>query len=150
MDDSRARFLQDRVLTATPGQRIVMLFDRLLLDLTRASMLAPTDSIEFRQHVGHASQIVAELFGSLDRTAGGPVDNLLAIYGYLLNGLTGADLHKVVANLASMLDIVTALRATWVVAVEQTDRPDQTSGPGKAGSPVSDSAAPALVGSWVG
>jgi flagellar protein FliS len=150
MDDSRARFLQDRVLTATPGQRIVMLFDRLLLDLTRASMLAPTDSIEIRQHAGHASQIVAELFGSLDQTAGGPVDNLLAIYGYLLNGLTGPDLHKVVASLPSMLEIVTALRATWVVAVDQADRGVQPAVTGKAGNPVSDATPRALVGSWVG
>jgi flagellar secretion chaperone FliS len=150
MDDSRSRFLQDRVLTATPGQRIVMLFDRLLLDLTRASTAAPTDPIEIRRHAGHASQIVAELMGSLDPTAGGPVDNLLAIYGYLLNGLTGPDLRKVVANLPSMLEIVTALRATWVLAVEKTDRPAQTSGAGKVGNPVSDSPVRALAGSWVG
>jgi flagellar protein FliS len=150
MDDSRARFLQDRVLTATPGQRIVMLFDRLLLDLTRASMLPASDSIGIRQHAGHASQIVAELYGSLDPNAGGPVDNLLAIYGYLLNGLTGPDPHKVVADLSSMLEIVTALRATWVVAVEKADRPAQSPESGQTGSAMSDSAAPALAGSWVG
>lgn len=35
--DLRARYTNQRVMTATPGQRIVMLYDRLALDLRRAS-----------------------------------------------------------------------------------------------------------------
>jgi flagellar secretion chaperone FliS len=146
MDAARIRFLQDRVMTATPGQRIVMLFDRLVLDLTRATMAEP---FEIRQHTAHAGQIVGELFGSLDTTAGGPVENLSAIYGYLLKELMVVDLAELTAKLPALLEIATMLRTTWVAAVEQTD------GTGGSGAAVIPSAGAepttrTLVGSWVG
>jgi flagellar protein FliS len=151
MDAARIRFLQDRVLTATPGQRIVMLFDRLVLDLTRATLAEP---FEVRQHTAHASQIVGELFGSLDTTAGGPVDNLSAIYSYLLKELMVIDLAQLMAKLPSLLDIVTMLRTTWVAAVDQISGTGGTGpdGPRDAQPPAtaSDSTTRALVGSWVG
>jgi flagellar secretion chaperone FliS len=147
MDDARARFLQDRVLTATPGQRVVMLFDRLVLDLTRAGLV---ESSEIRQHTGHASQIVAELFGSLDPNAGGPVENLSAIYSYLLTELMNVNPAQLAAKLPGMLEIVTALRATWVVAVDQVDHPERAGQPADSGVTANNSAIRALAGSWVG
>jgi flagellar secretion chaperone FliS len=125
-------------MTATPGQRIVMLFDRLLLDLTRA---ATADVSEFGQHCAHASQIVGELFGSLDTSAGGPVDNLAAIYGYLLKELMSADPAGLRRALPALTEIVAMLRTTWATAAEQTD---------STGRGASDSSERALVGNWVG
>ncbi len=134
MDNARVRFLADRVLTASPAQRIVMLFDRLVLDLTRASL---ADSIELRQHTGHASQIVAELFGSLDPKAGGPAENLGAVYGFLLKELMTMDAAVLATKIPSMLEIVTGLRTAWARAVEQLEQLEQ---PGVR----------PLVGAWVG
>jgi flagellar protein FliS len=84
-DEVRARYLRDRVMTATPAQRVVMLYDRLGLDLTRAG--EEPDEIAAGKHVSHAMEIVAELRASLDITAGGPADNLAAIYAFLLREL---------------------------------------------------------------
>jgi flagellar protein FliS len=128
MDNARVRFLADRVLTASPAQRIVMLFDRLVLDLTRATL---ADSIDLRQHTGHASQIVAELFGSLDPKAGGPAENLASIYGFLLKELMTVDPALLATKIPALLEIVTGLRTAWAGAVEELGaRP--------------------LVGAWVG
>jgi flagellar protein FliS len=146
-DDARARFLQDRVLTATPGERIVMLFDRLSLDLTRATMAEPG---AIRQHTSHASQIIAELYGSLDTTAGGPVNNLSAIYAHLLSELMVTDTARLVAKLASMLEIVTMLRSAWIAAVGQLDQPGRGAATSGAGKAPAVAGAPSLVGSWVG
>jgi flagellar secretion chaperone FliS len=146
MDAARIRFLQDRVLTATPGQRVVMLFDRLVLDLTRATMAEP---FEVRQHTAHAGQIVGELLGSLDTTAGGPVENLSAIYAYLLKEFMVVDLDELRTKLPALLDIATMLRTTWAAAVEQIDGVGGTKA-APSGSSSQDSTTPALVGSWVG
>jgi flagellar protein FliS len=134
MDDARARFLRDRVLTATPGQRVVMLYDRLVLDLTRA---ATAEAGEVTRHTSHACEIVAELFGSLDLSAGGPADNLAGIYGYLLRELTAQPGNRS-RDLRPLLEIVTGLRTAWVAATAATD------------SAATDSTARSLVGSWVG
>jgi flagellar secretion chaperone FliS len=136
MDDARARFLRDRVLTATPGQRVVMLYDRLVLDLTRA---VTAEAGEVTQHTSHACEIVAELFGSLDLAAGGPADNLAGIYGYLLRELMAQPGSNRSRDLRPLLEIVTGLRTAWVAATAATDSAAAAEVTGRS-----------LVGSWVG
>lgn len=132
-DEVRARYLRDRVMTATPAQRVVMLYDRLGLDLTRAS--EAEDSFSAGQHVSHAMEVVAELRSSLDVTAGGPAENLASIYGYLLSELAGARGHET-TKLPPLRGIVSSLRDAWARAGEQIS--------------ASQPAAAAAVGSWVG
>jgi flagellar secretion chaperone FliS len=107
-DDLRARFLRDRVLTATPAQRVVMLYDRLALDLARAS----NDAEPASEDIDHAVQIVAELRASLDVTAGGPAENLADIYGFLLRELLTirGGQHDALPKVAA---IVETLRQAW-------------------------------------
>src|SRR4051812_40779968 len=141
--DLRARFLRDRVLTATPAQRVVMLYDRLLLDITQGSQAE--DNAAAGPHLSHAMLVVAELQASLDLSAGGPADNLAQIYGYLLRQLiearTGSrDL------LPGLTGPVWGLRDSWATAIEQlsgesSDREPRGSAPGAR------QAAPA--GAWV-
>jgi flagellar protein FliS len=129
-EDFRARYLRERVLTASPAQRVVMLYDRLSLDLARAGDDAVPDPV---QHVDHAVSIVAELRSSLDVTAGGPADNLAALYTYLLRELLAVRGGER-ARLAGCVQIVETLRAAWTkVAAEQLA-----------------AAVPAAAGAWVG
>ena len=132
-EDVRARYLRDRVMTATPAQRVVMLYDRLGLDLTRAC--EAEDSYAAGQHLSHAMEVVAELRASLDVTAGGPAENLAAIYGYLLGELVGARGGEL-ERLAPVRGIVSGLRTAWAQASELVT--------------TSNTAAPATAGSWVG
>jgi flagellar protein FliS len=132
MDDARERFLRNRVMTATPAQRIVLLYDRLGLDLTRA--LAAEDAYSFGRHLAHALEIVSELHGSLDLTAGGPAANLADIYGYLTSELLAARGSNDAPRVQSISAIVATLRAAWAQAAETVDNAPQ----------------PARAGAWVG
>jgi flagellar protein FliS len=110
--DARARFLRDRVLTATPAQRIVMLYDRLARDLTQAET-------EPDAAIAHAMQIVAELQSSLDVTAGGAAENLVSVYAHMLRELIavrGGEPDR----LSGVSAIVSSLRESWAQVAEET------------------------------
>lgn len=112
--DMRAKYLSQRVMTATPGQRVVMLYDRLHLDLQRAADIP--DPAESGEHISHALQIIAELAGSLEINAGGPAENLSSIYGFLLAELSAVRAGAT-EKLAGCLRIVITLRDAWAKAV---------------------------------
>jgi flagellar protein FliS len=134
-DALRARYLRDRVMTATPAQRVVMLYDRLGLDLRHA---AGTDDPALRgTHLGHGMQVLAELRSSLDITAGGPADNLAALYGYLITAVMDAQTGDV-ERLSEATDIVASLRQAWAQASEALA--------GLSAAPT----ARAAAGAWVG
>lgn len=133
VDEVRERYLRDRVMTATPAQRVVMLYDRLGLDLTLAE--GSEDAIAAGGHLAHAMQVVAELHASLNVTVGGPAGNLASIYTYLLQELLAARGGDT-ARGAGVRVIVTELREAWAQASEQVSA--QTA------------AAAAAAGAWVG
>jgi flagellar secretion chaperone FliS len=115
VDEVRARYLRDKVMTATPAQRIVMLYDRLGLDLNLAES-APDVAVS-GTHLHHATEIVAELHASLDHTAGGPADNLSSIYAYLLQEILAVR-GGATERLASARGIVSTLRGAWAQAAD--------------------------------
>jgi flagellar protein FliS len=132
MDDAREQFLRNRVMTATPAQRIVLLYDRLGLDLTRA--LAEPDAYAFGTHLSHALAIVSELLGSLNISVGGPAENLASIYGYLTTELLAARGAHDAARVQTVAGIVATLREAWAQAADTVDGAAQ----------------PARAGAWVG
>lgn len=134
-DELRTRYLRDKVMTASPAQRVVMIYDRLGLDLTRAAAGTADQIAETGAHLAHAMQIVTELQSSLDISAGGPADSLASIYGYLLRELItirGGQLQR----LPAVIEMVAGLRQAWAVAAEQVVRE-----PAQLG---------AAAGAWVG
>src|SRR5437868_15268077 len=87
----RNRYVTDSVSTAPPAQLLVMLYDRLVLDLMIAVQAfesgdRPTGS----GRVYHAQEIVMELRATLDTDAwsGGP--GLSALYSYMITELVQA------------------------------------------------------------
>lgn len=117
-DAMRARYLADAVATATPARRIVLLYDRLWLDIQRAQ--AATDADEpARDHLQHAQQIIAELLGSLDLAAWPGGADLASLYGYLLSELISEAGQTRPGRLALITKIVSDLRGTWQQAEEQ-------------------------------
>jgi flagellar secretion chaperone FliS len=135
-DDVRARYLSDRVLTATPAQRVVMLYDRLGLDLALAQGAADAEPHVAADHLRHALEVVAELHSSLDVSAGGPAENLSSIYAYLLRELLAARGGES-ERLPAIAEIVTTLRAAWNAAAEQLT------------NTAPDVEAPTAAGAWV-
>lgn len=128
--DMRARYLNQRVMTATPAQRVVMLYDRLALDLTRAFDIYatdPTDTFSAGQAIDHAMAIVAELAGSLRQTPDSPADNLASIYNYLLRELASVRGGQT-GRLDGVRKIVDTLRKAWTEAVASTAAPTASAG----------------------
>ena len=110
----RARYLGDTVATATPQQLLVMLYDRLALDLERAeTALAAGDRQEAGEQLQHAQEIVLELLSSLrvDVWEGGP--RLAALYNWLLSELLTANIKGDVSRVTASRQVVEPLRDAW-------------------------------------
>ena len=110
----RARYMGDAVSTASPQQLLVMLYDRLALDLERGqTALESGDRQESNTQLQHAQEIVIELRSSLDVSAwdGGP--RLAALYTWLLTELIAANVKSDVRRVADCRRIVEPLRDAW-------------------------------------
>lgn len=110
----RARYLGDTVTTASPQRLLVMLYDRLALDLERAgTALAAGDRRAAGEQLSHAQEIVIELHSSLvvDAWEGGP--RLAALYSWLLTELVQANVKGDRNRVASCLQVVEPLRDAW-------------------------------------
>ena len=104
----RARYLADSITTAPPAKLLVMLYDRLILDLTRAEQaLAAGDRAEASRQVVHAQEILLELRSSLDTTAWSGAEALASLYGFLLTELVAAN---VAADAGQLIE---PLRDAW-------------------------------------
>ena len=110
----RARYMGDAVTTASPQRLLVMLYDRLALDLERAqAALAEGDRQEASGQLQHAQDIVLELRSSLqvDAWEGGP--RLAALYTWLISELVQANVKADRNRVASCLQVVEPLRDAW-------------------------------------
>jgi flagellar secretion chaperone FliS len=110
----RARYLGDSVATASPQQLLVMLYDRLALDLERAEKaLVAGDRSEAGTQLRHAQDIVFELRSSLqvDVWEGGP--RLAALYTWLITELVQANVKADRNRVASCRQVVEPLRDAW-------------------------------------
>ena len=110
----RDTYLAATVSTASPAQLLVMLCERLVLDLQRASAaLRNGEPSQAHEPLLHAQDIVLELNSSLkaDTWEGGP--GLASLYDYLHSELVKANLSKDLRITDFCLDLVSGLRDTW-------------------------------------
>ena len=110
----RNRYLGDSVGTASPQQLLVMLYDRLALDLERGqTALIAGDRTAANEQLQHAQEIVMELQGSLrvDAWDGGP--RLASLYTWLLTELIAANVKGDARRVTDCRRIVEPLRDAW-------------------------------------
>ena len=110
----RARYMGASVATASPQQLLVMLYDRLALDLERGqAALMSGDRAAASEQLQHAQEIVIELRASLrvDVWDGGP--RLASLYAWLLNELIQANVKGDVRRVGDCRRIVEPLRDAW-------------------------------------
>ncbi|MGY1820350.1 flagellar export chaperone FliS [Geodermatophilus sp. SYSU D00079] len=110
----RARYMGDTVTTASPQRLLVMLYDRLALDLERAQAALTSGTREqASEQLQHAQEIVIELRSSLqvDAWEGGP--RLAALYTWLIGELVQANVKADRNRVASCLQVVEPLRDAW-------------------------------------
>ena len=118
--NARAAYLDASVATASPARLLVMLFDRLVLDVQRGLEAQRSGDFEAtHKHLTHAQDIVMELQSSLraDEFRGG--HDLAALYGFLHRQLVMANIRKDPAIIDDVLAMVTGLSEAWREAALQ-------------------------------
>jgi flagellar protein FliS len=104
----------DAVATASPHQVLVMLYDRLALDLERAQVAVATgERAAASEQLQHAQEIVLELLTSLqvDAWEGGP--RLAALYNWLIGELVQANVKLDGNRISACRQVVEPLRDAW-------------------------------------
>lgn len=105
--------------TASPERLLCMVYDRLVLDLERASE-ALHSGASAHEHLMHAQDIVHELLVSLDQKAWSGASSLAGIYVYLHTKLVEANVRRDEALVAECHRLVTPLRDAWHAAAAST------------------------------
>ena len=110
----RARYLADSVATASPAMLLVMLYDRLVVDLNRGEQaLLAGDRPEANTHLKHAQDIVTELHVSLDLDAWEGAPGLASLYGFVETELINANIRGDAAKVTAVRELIEPLRDTW-------------------------------------
>ncbi|MDF1605957.1 flagellar export chaperone FliS [Nocardioides sp. YIM 152315] len=110
----RETYLAASVSTASPSQLLVMLYERLVLDVERAvDALRRGEPSQAHQPLLHAQEIVLELNASLDVDAWEGAKGLASLYDYLHSELVKANMAKDLKVAEFCLHTVTVLRDTW-------------------------------------
>lgn len=121
MPNARDTYLGASVSTADPARLLVMLLDRLVLDVTRALEAQRSDSHQAASsQLLHAQDIVMELRTSLRMDVWDGAAGLASLYDYLHRQLVAANVGREPAVTEECLRLATDLAATWREAAAQS------------------------------
>lgn len=114
------RYRETAVLSATPGELIVLVYDHLLTCLLRARQSVVAQNLDTRHiEFSRARDAVAELLATLDRERGGQVASQLSgLYSFFLRELTTLGVQPDVARLDRVIAMVRELREAFT-AIQQ-------------------------------
>lgn len=116
----RDRYVQDSVSTASPATLLVMLYDRLVLDLLRAeAALNDGKKDQANEQLLHAQDIVSELASTLDVDAWEGAKQLMSVYTFLLTTLVEANVQGDVDKVVACRELVEPLQDAWQQAARQ-------------------------------
>ena len=111
---ARNAYLSQSVATASPARLLVMLFDRLELDIERGRDLqAAGDFLAASPHLMHAQEIVLELRSSLRLDAWKGAEPLSEIYAWLHRELVRGNVSRDGSVTSDCLQVVATLAGAW-------------------------------------
>jgi flagellar secretion chaperone FliS len=114
MNSARTAYMGSMVSTASPARLLVLLYDRLVLDLQRAAELQEAgEHIAASDHLMHAQEIVLELQSSLRLDVWDGAPQLSAIYSFLYTQLVQANVKRDLEVTRSCLSLVEPLASAW-------------------------------------
>jgi flagellar secretion chaperone FliS len=114
-----SRYRDAELLSASPGQLVVMLYDKMLLTLRRARIACEARRIEERcDLLMKASDMITELRISLDHEQGGAISAQLdGLYGFMLRELFEANRLQDAAKIDVVIRIAGELRDAFATVV---------------------------------
>lgn len=122
------QYQQNQILTASPEQILVMLYDA-AIRFTRQAMngIESGDRVQKLNGVSRAMAIITEFANTLDHSIGGEIAaNLDALYAFMNNELTKANLNNDIEKLKVVETLFLDLRGTWVEAIEVARKENAT------------------------
>ena len=113
-------YLESRVLTASPAELVLMVYDYALKSVREARHALAAGNIQGRSTaIGKAIVAVAELDRALDHTAASDVGRRLAeLYVYFRQRLTEANIRQQDAPLAEVESLLAGLSDAWKTSLE--------------------------------
>lgn len=103
------------VTTASPARLVVLVFERLVLDMERAIAAIEVGSHPYT-HLIHAQELLMALLDALDLTAWEHAPQLAGIYAHVHGNLVTANVERDASLVRDCLDIITPLRDAWTQA----------------------------------
>jgi len=121
------QYLRTRVLTATPGELLVMLYDGLLQRLRQSKLSIEENRIDKAgELLGSAHDILGELMTSLDAKQSPELaENLLNLYMYCKELLIKALAELDTKHLDEAQELLGPLREAWAEAEKSLRKEDQ-------------------------
>ena len=119
----RNSYVQTKFNTASPGQRVVLMYDGIIKYLTLAqqafALEGPERIEKIHDHLTRVAQIISELRLALDHKADNELASTLEnLYIFWERQLSDANTKKKPDNIADVLNMVTELRDTWNNALQ--------------------------------
>ncbi len=116
----RDRYVQDAVSTASPATLLVMLYDRLVLDLLRAeTALRDGKRDAANEQLTHAQDIISELANTLDVDAWEGARQLMSVYTFLHTTLVEANVKGDADSVVACRELIEPLQDAWQRAAKQ-------------------------------
>lgn len=122
---------QSRVMSSTPAELVVLLYERLLADLKGGAIAIRAGDHEAKaQRITKATDVIFELLGALDREAGGEVsERLAALYAYMFSRVGEASRDLNADALDEVAEHVQSLLSAWQTIAESQKAPSPTPDP---------------------
>lgn len=110
----RQEYLYQSVMTASPAELLVMLFDACIKNvrLAELSMEDTPDYDKVNTYLLKAQRIITELISSLNMDIE-ISKQILPVYDFLLRTLREANMKKDLSQMPDVIEILTAQRDTW-------------------------------------
>lgn len=126
MNNPYDKYIETQVMTASPGRLLIMSYDMAIrfARLAEESMKRG-DLFQQGENIRKAQDILLELSSALNPEANKKLaDDLRAIYSWMFDQMTYANIRDDSAALGNVVNLLTELRTAWVEA-DRTARMEQ-------------------------
>jgi len=116
--DPYAQYAENQITTASPGKLLLMAYDAAIrFGRVAQDKMRDGDLYEQSTNIRKVQNILLELMAALDPKADRQLTaNLDALYTYMFDRLTHANIHDDVKALEDVIQIMTELRSAWAEA----------------------------------
>ena len=123
-------YLRDAVLTATPEQLQLMLYDGVIRFATQArDALAAKDYERSFDRLSRAQNIVAEMLHGLNYDVNRALcERVASVYNFLYRKFVDANIHHDTSAIDDALRVLRVERETWQMLVDKVNRVRQSAG----------------------